>query len=111
ASCGSPSGLQAAPRFARQYTLVVFEGHEPYTARGKIWVRKDSPRIGIRASGGRIVVPAFLMNGAPGSVARLGQTGRLILPVSTSQPARLHGVELPRGRWRLEAEPSRTALQ
>ena len=66
-------------------------------------MRRHSERIGIRNAGDQIVVPGFLMNDHPGSVARLGQDGALILPFSSGQPARLDALTLPSGRWRIDA--------
>ncbi len=103
--------MQEDPRFSREYTLVVFEGRVPYTARAKIWVRKYSGRIGIRASRERIVVPGFLMNDGDERVAWLGKDGTLIRPLSAAHPARLKGLELPRGRWRIDARASRLPLR
>lgn len=103
--------MQEDPRFSREYALVVFEGRVPYTARAKVWVRRYSGRIGIRDSGDRIIVPGFLMNDGDGSVARLGNAGDLIRPFSAAHPARLNSLELPRGRWRIEAQASRLPLR
>jgi hypothetical protein len=103
--------MQEDPRFPALYTLVVFEGHDPYTVTAKIWVRRESRRIGIERSPDRIVVPGYLMNDRPGSVARLGKTGTLVLPLSPAAPARLGRLEVPPGRWRLEAPASRAPLR
>jgi arabinofuranosyltransferase len=103
--------MQEDPRFSREYTLVLLEGTTPFRARAKLWVRRSSERIGIRSSRDQIVIPGFLMNEAPGSVARLGGAGTLILPISSAQPARLSALRLPRGRWRIEAPASGHPLQ
>ena len=59
--------MQADPRFPLEYTLVTFEGTEPYTVQGKVWVRRYSDRIGIKNTGDQITVPGFLMNDRPGA--------------------------------------------
>ncbi len=99
--------LEEDPRFAVAYALVRFEGDDPYPVTAKIWVRRESERIGIRRSPDRIVVPGFLMADGPGSVARLGAAGTLIRPLTGDAPARLARLEVPPGRWRLEARGPR----
>lgn len=104
--------MQADPSFARHYTLVVFEGIEHgRSVRAQVWVRRQSERIGIRRSGGQIIVPGFLLNDGPESAARLGKKGALILPISAAQPGRLNRFELPPGRWGIKAEPSGALLR
>ncbi len=99
--------MQADPSFARDYTLVVFEGIERgETVRAQVWVRRQSERIGIRKSGAQMIVPGFLLNDGPESAARLGKSGTLVLPVSAAHPGRLDRFDLPAGRWRIEAEAS-----
>jgi hypothetical protein len=95
--------MREDPQFLSEYRLVVFEGTEPYRVAARIWVRRNSERIGITRTPTRIVVPGFLINDSPGSVARLAQGGTLILPLSPTGPARLNALVLPTGRWRIEA--------
>lgn len=102
--------MQQDPRFFRDYTLVRFEGREPYTVRSRVWARKHSERIGIRRTPERITVPGFLLCDNQQSVARLGAGGRLIVPVTREAPARINEVELAPGRWRVEAEASQPSL-
>ncbi|MDQ3806489.1 MAG: hypothetical protein M3416_21990, partial [Acidobacteriota bacterium] len=103
--------MQQDPRFFRDYTLVRFEGREPYTVTARIWVRKESERIGIRREQNAVSVPGFLICDNQTSIARLGADGRLVVPASQEQPARLNNFMLPAGRWRVEAEASPPALQ
>jgi arabinofuranosyltransferase len=98
--------MQEDPRFFRDYTIVRFEGREPYRAVARIWVRKESERIGIRRGPGRVTVPGFLVCDNHSSVARLGRGGRLVVPVAPDAPAILNQLELPAGRWRVEADAS-----
>lgn len=95
--------MQEDPRFFRDYTLVRFEGRDPYTVISRIWVRKYSERIGIKASDQQIIVPAFLLNDNPLTVARLGVRD-VVVPASSAQPARLGKLQLSAGRWRLEVK-------
>ncbi len=98
--------MQHDPEFWRDYTLVDFEGTEPYVARARIWVRKNGGRIGIRRSPEQIVIPGFVLSGGPGSVARRGRSGSMTLALSPGHPARIDGLDMPEGRWRIEARAS-----
>ena len=51
------------------------------------------------------------MNDRSGSVARLGRDGTLILPFTSDQPASLHALTLPSGRWRIEGRGARSPLR
>jgi len=103
--------MQQDPRFFRDYTLVRFEGRVPYRATARIWVRKESERIGVRREAGRVVVPGFLICDNQTSVARLDGAGKLVVPVTNERPGRLHNFELPPGRWRVAAEASSPSLR
>ncbi|MGH9967882.1 MAG: hypothetical protein ACREBG_08655 [Pyrinomonadaceae bacterium] len=102
--------MQEDPRFFREYVLVRFETPEPHRVISRIWVRKHSERIGIRGFDNRITVPAFLFNENPATVARLGLSGNLIVPISRDVPAQLK-LELPAGQWRIEAKGSQPSLR
>lgn len=98
--------MQQDPRFFRDYTLVMFEGRVPYTVRSRVWVRRYSERIGIARHADQITVPGFLLNSNPATFAYLDEAGALVSPASQAQPARLEGLELPPGRWRIEVHAS-----
>lgn len=98
--------MQQDPRFFRDYTLVRFEARAPRRAVARVWVRRESERIGIRREAARVTVPGFLICDNQTSLARLGADGRLVVPATSEQPARLQNFELPAGRWRVEAEAS-----
>jgi arabinofuranosyltransferase len=98
--------MQRDPRFFRDYTLVRFEGREPYRVVSQIWVRRFSERIGIRRDEQRITIPGFLLNGRRESIARLDEAGRLITTATVELPAVLKLLELPPGRWRISVEAS-----
>lgn len=103
--------MQQEPRFHRDYTLVWFEGREPYAIRSRIWVRKESERIGIKRDGDRIHVPGFLLNGNPGTITYLDSSGSLVVPATKSTPARVTGLTVAPGRWRVEVDSSSAALE
>jgi hypothetical protein len=103
--------MQADPRFFREYSLTRFEANKPRKVVSQIWVRTRSERIGIKHLDDRIIVPAFLLNSNTATVARLDQSGKLIVTVSADTPARIGKLELPPGRWYIEAEGSRPSLR
>lgn len=103
--------MQADPRFFREYSLTRFEANKPRKVVSQIWVRRRSERIGIKHLDDRIIVPAFLLNSNTATVARLDQAGKLIVTVSADTPARIGKLELPPGRWYIEAEGSRPSLR
>jgi hypothetical protein len=103
--------MQQDPRFFRDYTLVRFEAREPRRVTARVWVRKESERIGVRREAGRVLVPGFLVCDNQTSVARLGADGRLVTPSTAAQPARLQNFSLPAGRWRVEVDASSPSLR
>lgn len=99
--------MQEDPDFFNQYTLVRFEGREPYKVISRVWVRKYSERIGIKKDDSKIVVPGFLVNDNHTSAARLDATNNFVVDVSGQIPGRLHNVALSPGVWRLDALATR----
>ena len=91
--------MQEDPRFFREYTLVRFETPEKIVSR--IWVRRYSERIGIRALDNQITIPAFLLNGTD-PVAYLNTAGELVVSASRTAPARITNLAVPAGRWRIQ---------
>jgi arabinofuranosyltransferase len=98
--------MQRDPRFFRDYTLVRFEGREPYRVVSQIWVRRFSERIGIRRNGDRVTIPGYLLNGHRETTARLDSNGHLVSTATEERPAVLKVLELPPGRWRISVEAS-----
>ncbi len=112
---GGPNGRRTAfflgekqmlrqPEFFERYALVTFEGRTPYTFRSLIWLRKESPKIGIRRTDQRISVPGYLLNANPQTTAYLDADSRFVVPVTPQQPAAIHGLRVPPGRWQIEVE-------
>ncbi len=114
--CGPHGGIEACflsgklvqqdPRFYAEYTPVRFLGTDPHEFVGIVWVRKHSPKIGIRRDGDTIRVPGFLINGNPSTVAHLDSAGRLVVSVSRERPALLELV-LPPGEWEVRVDTAR----
>ena len=103
--------MQQEPRFYRDYTLVWFEGREPYTTRSRVWVRKHSERIGIRSGPERIDVPGFLFSGNPATITYLAAAGVLVVPATQTEPARISGLVIPKGLWRVEVDAGGSEAQ
>ncbi len=99
--------MQQNPEFFTQYTLVRFEGREPYKVISRVGVRKYSERIGITKDDQKVVVPGFLVNDNYTSSARLDSTNNFVVEVSGQIPGRLHKVALSAGIWRLDALATR----
>ncbi len=96
--------MQAGDTFHQLYTPVVFEGRLPYTQQSIIWVRQFSPKIGIQKTPDRIEIPAYLLNGNPDSVAHLDGSNNFVTSISPDIPAKIMGLEIPPGKWRVDAE-------
>jgi arabinofuranosyltransferase len=98
-----PSGkqMQRDPRFFRDYTLTYFETNEPHKVLSRIWVRRDSERIGIKRTDSEISIPAFLFNDNRESRAKLNSSGKIVVPLTVNNPARIANLEIPPGRWQI----------
>lgn len=91
--------MTAKPGFHRDYTPVVFEGHDPHLFRSFVWARKEYGRIGVERSAARVVVPGFLVGVGTGVVARLDASGRLVAALPPGGMAIYRGLTLSPGRW------------
>lgn len=96
--------MQQDPRFYQDYSLVWFEGREPYPTRSRIWVRRESERIGIRRMPYRIEVPGFLFSHNPATITYLDETGSLVVPATKLEPARIRGLRIPAGLWKTDID-------
>jgi len=94
--------LVALPEFRREYSLVKFQPTPSLTSL--IWIKKESPRIGIQRRANTITVPAYLLTGNAASVASMDGTGVLTVRVSPERAASVRDLQLgPRG-WSLHVE-------
>jgi hypothetical protein len=102
----SPGDGQVAStkEFRDAYEPVQVEGETPYRYVAVIWVRIDSPRIGIQRTKDAIVIPTYLFNRARGTIARLDDQGQLAVEVSPLLPAPERFVDLDCGTWRIAAD-------
>jgi hypothetical protein len=94
------------PEFRRRYHLVAFEAGAPRRVRSRIWVRRESERIGVRRSGTRIQVPGYLFATHRQSVALLSAGGGLEAQTPATGSLRLPALPLAAGRWRYRLDAS-----
>jgi hypothetical protein len=98
--------LDALPEYHELYSPVALLGTEPFEHRFVAWVRRDSPRVGIRSEADRISIPGHLLAANGVGIARLDETGRFAAVVGRQTPALVEGVLVPPGSWRLELDAS-----
>jgi len=79
--------MQQTKEFYELYTPVKVLGKTPHEYLATIWFNKYSPKIGIRNFSTSTLIPAYLLNGNPETVAYLNNAGRLVISVNASQPA------------------------
>ena len=103
--------MQEDPRFFRDYTLVRFAVQAPQRIVSRIWVRRYSVPIGIRQNENQIDIPAFLLNETDSTVAYLNAANELVVSASRDAPAQIASLEMPPGRWRVQAEGQTAALR
>ncbi len=115
-----PSGrqMQQNPNFFELYTLTNFVGYKPYYFQTAIWVRRDSPKIGIKRFTGKmptvhvdntIIVPSYLINSNPNTVATLDRNNQFFILVS-SEPTSIRNLHVPIGKWQVSVA-CKTILQ
>ncbi len=93
--------MVAAPEFRRDYAKVILETRPPDVLHVTIWVRRYG-RVGIRELPGRIEVPGLLFSANPDTAVRADRDGALEAKVAPGKPARIAGLSVPAGSWRLE---------
>jgi len=93
--------LANSEAFWTQYTPVFVRVPGPREFTGKLWINRESRRIGIRRWVNEIVIPGYLFTADPPPTAFVSGD-RLVVPVSAGHPV---GVPLPGitpDRWNLE---------
>ena len=96
--------LVRAPEFQTRYRLVTFSSSSPHDARWRIWVRWESPRIGVTRTPDGLRIPGFLLTLNPTTEARLDGEGRLGAVVLDDRPAGIGKVVLAPGRWSISLD-------
>ncbi len=99
-----------AENLAREYELVRFEVGTARRLESRMFVRRDSPKIGIRRTANEIEVPGFLFAGNPKTVARLSANNRVVVTVAPDIPAILPEIVLPAGQWLVQPDPANAPL-
>lgn len=98
--------LAAMPEYRELYAPVALLGSEPFEHRFTVWVRRESPTVGIRSDPDRIRIPGHLLAAHGVGLARLDESGRFAAVVGRSTPGLVERVGLPWGSWRLELDAS-----
>jgi hypothetical protein len=96
----SGTELVRDPGFRRLYHLVAFETAAPHRFRSRIWVRRESERIGVRRTENRVHVPGYLFATHRESAAFLCSGGSLAARTPPTGSLRLPALPLVAGRWR-----------
>lgn len=86
------------------YTLVNFEGADPFLCRSQIWVRRKDGKLGMRITESGVEIPGYLFNSNPKSVARLNAAGKVAMTIDPGLPALFDNLELSSGTWRLSSD-------
>jgi arabinofuranosyltransferase len=88
--------------FFLNYTLVRFQGRDPYEFTSLIYVRKFSEKIGISQSPYMVEIPAFLLNQNPDTFAFLNDKKELVVTVSRERYAAVYLPKVPAGHLNLQ---------
>jgi hypothetical protein len=94
--------MQQDPRWPLAYQLVVLEADQPRTLPTRVWIRRDSTKLGFLREPDRIVVPGFMLAHPP-AVAREDGHGRLGAMGSREAPVAIRISEVPPGPWLITA--------
>lgn len=86
--------------FRKTYSLMRLRGVGIEPAIGEIYVRKDGP-LGFHTSGEATLIPGYFFSQGEAH-AGLSDDGTLEVKLEPGKTARLEGLELPPGRYRLE---------
>ena len=100
------SGLEMLdmPAFHAMYSMMTFEGQDPYTFRSDIYVLRESERIGLQREENTIEIPAYLLAGNPDSVVYL-QGDEFVVDAGPGKPVAINDLAVPKGTWVVEAVP------
>ncbi len=95
------------PRFRNNYKLVRFEGHDPFYAVSLSWLRRQG-KVGMKRTENRLVVPAYLLDGA---VGQLGDDSAMVGYIAEKTSATSPVLTLGEGVWSVRLEPPNRLLQ
>lgn len=95
--------------FRKNYSLMLIQGDGPVRAVGEIYGRKDG-RVGFRRVGGVTEIPGYFLSQG-NAFAKLGPDGTLVTSLEPGRVARLEGLELEPGNYRLTVQASTADLE
>jgi arabinofuranosyltransferase len=85
------------PLFHERYRYIEMERLEPRSPRIRIWLRLESPVLGVIRTDDRLEVPAWFVTNATRGQHRVDDALRL--PLGPGEPATAHGITVPAGCW------------
>lgn len=91
----SAEDLLEMPEFHHEYILVSFRCEEPYPLTSKLWVNKNSIKIGMRYTNDSTIVPGYLWNGNNTTVCYLDDYDMPVVPLKHNQPLKIFDLTLP----------------
>lgn len=99
-----PSGMYGSelgrmPEFSANYDFCNFAGTIPFGFTSRIWVHRNSKKVGIERRPGEIFVPPYLLNFTGGALTRLDERDRFFVTVSPERPLGIGGLEIASGLW------------
>jgi hypothetical protein len=92
--------MQQMPEFFEAYTFSQFDYMENVPVG--IWIRKQSPKIGILESKDLIEIPAYLINGNPSTLVYHDETGEFFVQATANAFVLSQPITLPAGNWEVE---------
>lgn len=97
--------MAATEAFARDYQPVRFEARSPRVHEGVFYLRRSSPRTGIRASSEGLVVPGYLLLTRTPTI--IGARGGLVAAVARGERAfaKLDAPIPPGATFRIDSHP------
>jgi arabinofuranosyltransferase len=100
----SPGDRQivSAPEFHRDYEYIQVQGQTPSSYIAGIWVRTNSPRVGIRSVKDTQFIPGYFFTVGSKTAAKLTAQGELGIELGDGLPAAHRMINLECGTWRLE---------
>jgi len=96
--------LYEMPQFRERYERIWIGGREPVEYEGVVWVRTESPKIGIERGEEEVVVPAMFFARKRALIARNGDDGRLVVGMRRPGPVLSREISLGCGTWSASAD-------
>jgi hypothetical protein len=97
--------MQEQPGFFLAYKPLIFEGLSPYKVHSLIWVRKDSPKVGLRYAPDLIYFPGYLLDGYKTPLVRFSEKIGLFVEAKKFDILFIEDLLISNGQWTLKTEP------